>query len=53
MAGNVVELTRPGDYLEVTVVITRRFRFRVWIGMALIRFACWVSTIGLKVEEQR
>lgn len=38
--------------LEVQISLTRPFRFRVAIAVALIRVACWVLGGKLEVEHE-
>lgn len=36
----------------VVVRLTRTFRFRVWLGMQLIRLGCWVAMLGYREDAE-
>lgn len=43
------------DKLELVVHmrLTRRFRLRIWFMIRLIELACWIGSIGVRVEDEQ
>lgn len=37
--------------MVINVRVSRRLRARLWIGTLLLRFAAWVMTVGIEIEE--
>lgn len=33
------------------VRVSKRLRARLWLGKRLLRFAAWVMTVGIEIEE--
>lgn len=45
----------PGSdmaHITITVKVARRFMWRLWLGMALLRLAAWVMPIGCTVTRE-
>ena len=47
-----INLNRPLENAELTVVITREFRVRLWITLRLVELAMWVAGATLTVEYE-
>lgn len=47
-----INLNKPLEDAEVTVVVTREFHLRLWVALRLVELAMWIAGATLTVENE-